>query len=269
MKVVIIDDDKSSGKALADLLETKYDMEVLGCALCGLDGLAMVNRYQPDVLFLDVQLPDVNGLDFLDKLSGFVHRRCQVVMYTAYDEYILTAFRKQAFDVLLKPINPQELDTIVRRLEKEAEKEAEKELEAEKETEKEAEKEAERVVGAGVKNAPVANGKLLFYTNSVDFRLVDKENVCLFQYNHEVRCWEVVVADNRKPIRLKRSVKSTDLLALAPHFMQVNQKFIVNINYLIEVVDNVCHFYPPFDEIDYVKVGRLYRKKLIDRFLSI
>lgn len=122
MKVVIIDDDKSSGKALADLLETKYDMEVLGCALCGLDGLAMVNRYQPDVLFLDVQLPDVNGLDFLDKLSGFVHRRCQVVMYTAYDEYILTAFRKQAFDVLLKPINPQELDTIVRRLEKEAEK---------------------------------------------------------------------------------------------------------------------------------------------------
>lgn len=54
MKVVIIDDDKSSGKALADLLETKYDMEVLGCALCGLDGLAMVNRYQPDVLFLDV-----------------------------------------------------------------------------------------------------------------------------------------------------------------------------------------------------------------------
>ena len=105
--------------------------------------------------------------------------------------------------------------------------------------------------------------------SSVDFRLVDKENVCLFQYNHEVRCWEVVVADNRKPIRLKRSVKSTDLLALAPHFMQVNQKFIVNINYLIEVVDNVCHFYPPFDEIDYVKVGRLFRKRLIDRFLSI
>lgn len=248
MKVVIIDDDKSSGKALADLLETKYDMEVLGCALCGLDGLAMVNRYQPDVLFLDVQLPDVNGLDFLDKLSGFVHRRCQVVMYTAYDEYILTAFRKQAFDVLLKPINPQELDTIVKRLEKEEEKMVEAADKAVQDT---------------------LNGKLLFYTNSVDFRLVDRDDVCLFQYNHEVRCWEVVVADNRKPLRLKRNVKSTDLLSLDPHFLQVNQKFIVNINYLIEVVDNVCHFYPPFEEIDYVKVGRLYRKKLIDRFLSI
>ena len=70
MKVVIIDDDKSSGKALADLLETKYDMEVLGCALCGLDGLAMVNRYQPDVLFLDVQLPDVKGLISWSKSVG-------------------------------------------------------------------------------------------------------------------------------------------------------------------------------------------------------
>lgn len=122
MKVVIIDDDKSSGKALADLLETKYDMEVVGCALSGLDGLVMMSKLQPDVLFLDVQLPDVNGLDFLDKLSGFLHNPCQVVMYTAYDEYVLTAFRKQAFDVLLKPINPQELDVIVRRLEKEEEK---------------------------------------------------------------------------------------------------------------------------------------------------
>ncbi len=248
MKVVIIDDDPSAGKVLTDLLETRYDMEVLGCALCGLDGLAMVSKLQPDVLFLDIQLPDVNGLDFLDKLSGFVQYRCQVVIYTAYDEYVLTAFRKQAFDVLLKPINPQELDIIVKRLEKEEEK---------------------MVEAADKPVLDPLNGKLLFYTNSVDFKLVDKDDVCLFQYNHEVRCWEVVVADVSKPLRLKRNVKSTDLLMLAPHFLQVNQKFIVNINYLIEVVDNVCRFYPPFEEIDYVKVGRLYRKKLIDRFLSI
>lgn len=248
MKVVIVDDDKSSCKALTDLLETRYDMEVLGCAFCGLDGLAMVSKFQPDVLFLDVQLPDVNGLDFLDKLSGFVQNRCQVVMYTAYDEYILTAFRKQAFDVLLKPVNPQELDIIVKRLEQEEEK----------------------MVKAEERDASATlDGKLLFYTNSLDFKLVNKDDVCQFQYDHDMRCWEMVVADTKKPVRLKRNVKSTDLLSLDSHFLQVNQKFIVNINYLIEVVDNICHFYPPFEEIDYVKVGRFYRKKLIDRFLSI
>ena len=116
MKVVIIDDDKNAGLALADLLETRYDMEVLGHALCALDGLALLNKHQPDVLFLDVQLPDVNGLDFIDKLSEFTHGRCQVVMYTAYDEFVVTAFRKQAFDVLLKPIDTKELDTVVKRL---------------------------------------------------------------------------------------------------------------------------------------------------------
>lgn len=248
MKVVIIDDDKNAGLALADLLETRYDMVVLGHALCALDGLALLNKHQPDVLFLDVQLPDVNGLDFIDKLSAFTHGRCQVVMYTAYDEFVVTAFRKQAFDVLLKPIDTKELDTVVKRLEKEH----------------------ERIVERGDREMPATlNGKLLFYTNSVDFKVVDKDDVCLFQYDHDMRCWEVVVAETKKAIKLKRNVKSTDLLALDNHFLQVNQKYIVNVNYLIEVVDNVCHFYPPFDEIDYVKVGRLFRKRLIDRFLSI
>ena len=248
MKVVIIDDDKNAGLALADLLETRYDMEVLGHALCALDGLALLNKHQPDVLFLDVQLPDVNGLDFIDKLSEFTHRRCQVVMYTAYDEFVVAAFRKQAFDVLLKPIDTKELDTVVKRLEKEH----------------------ERIVERGDREMPaMLNGKLLFYTNSVDFKVVDKDDVCLFQYDHDMRCWEVVVAETKKAIKLKHNVKSADLLALDNHFLQVNQKYIVNVNYLIEVVDNVCHFYPPFDEIDYVQVGRSFRKRLIDRFLSI
>ncbi len=247
MKVLIIDDNKSAGLALAELLENKYGFDVQGCALCGLDGLAMVGKCQPDVIFLDVQLPDVNGLDFLDKLSEFSSRDCRVIMFTAYDKYVMTAFRKRAFDVLLKPIDPQELDLIVKRLMK-----------------------VEKAPPAEGKVAQsMFNGKLLFYTNTVDFKLVDKDDVCLFQYEHDLRCWEVVVADQTKPIRLKRNVKSVDLLKLDEHFLQVNQKFIVNVDYLMEVVDGVCHFYPPFDKLDYVKVGRFFRKKLIDRFLSI
>lgn len=248
MKVLIIDDNKPAGLALAELLENKYGFEVLGCALCGLDGLAMVRKYEPDVVFLDVQLPDVNGLDFLDKLSEFTSHDCKVVMFTAYDKYVLTAFRKRAFDVLLKPIDTKELDVIVQRLTKE-----------DVDTEPAEEKVAQSML----------NGKLLFYTNTIDFKLVDKDDVCLFQYDHDLRCWEVVVVDALKPIRLKRNVKSVDLLKLDDHFLQVNQKFIVNVDYLMEVVDGICHFYPPFEKVDYVRVGRFFRKKLIDRFLSI
>lgn len=233
---------------LVDLLETKYDIEVLGHALCGLDGLALVSRHQPDVLFLDVELPDVGGLDFLEKLSGFTKGSCQVVMYTAHDKYVLTAFRKHAFDVLLKPIDSKELDTIMKRLEKVEERSS---LTVET-------------------DAPYPlDGKLLVYTSSSDFKLVKTDDVCLFLYNREIRCWEAVVADSGHPLKLKRNVKSTDLLALDSCFLQVNQKFIVNANYLMEVTDNLCHFYPPFDSIDFVKVGRFYRKSLVESFLSI
>ena len=49
----------------------------------------------------------------------------------------------------------------------------------------------------------------------------------------------------------------------------MSQRYVININYLLEVNDNKCQFYPPFDKIDYVKVGRLFRKKLIERFCSL
>nr|WP_297656229.1 response regulator transcription factor [uncultured Prevotella sp.] len=249
MKAIIVDDDKVAGMNLEQLLKEKYQMDVAGVALNGLDGLALVNQHQPDVLFLDVQLPDISGLDFLDRIAAFTHGQCRVVMYTAYDEFILPAFRKKAFDVLLKPIDPEELATIMKRLQEAA-------VPVAKESETD-----------GVQRKK--GGKFLLYTNTLDFKLIDKRDIGLFQYNHEMRCWEVIVAGSKQPIRLKRCVKSDALVELDGQFVQVNQKFIINMDYLIEVVDNVCHFYPPFDMLDYVKVGRLFRKKLIDRFCSL
>ena len=70
------------------------------------------------------------------------------------------------------------------------------------------------------------------------------------------------------PVRLKRNVSSDMILELDEALVRVSQKHIINLSYLIEVADNTCHFYPPFDKLDDVKVGRLFRKKLIDRFSS-
>lgn len=168
--------------------------------------------------------------------------------YTAYDEYILPAFRKKAFDVLLKPIEDAELATIMHRLTHE---------------------DVFVLHPDENNNLRKQSSKFLFYTNTLDFKLIDKRDIGLFQYNHEQRCWEVVVAGSKKTIRLKRNLKSESLLDLSDQFVQINQKFIINMDYLIEVVDNVCHFYPPFDAIDYVKVSRVYRRKLIDHFHSL
>lgn len=169
-------------------------------------------------------------------------------MYTAYDEFVLPAFRRKAFDVLLKPIDPKDLGEMMARLQVAKEEQEDARLTAEMQK---------------------SDGKFLLYTNSVDFRLVDKRDVCLFQYNHTLRCWEAIVAGSKMPVRLKRALKSEVLLGFDSQFVQVSQRYIINMNYLIEVVDNVCHFYPPFESITDVRVGRLYRRKLIERFSSL
>lgn len=117
MKIVIVDDDKQAGLDLKDRLLRNYKIEVAGVALNGLEGLSLVNKHRPDVLFLDVQLPDISGLDFLDRIDDFTDGECRVVMFTAYDKFILPAFRKKAFDVLLKPIDNKDLALIMARLE--------------------------------------------------------------------------------------------------------------------------------------------------------
>lgn len=256
MKIVIVDDDKQAAYDLEARLLKSYKIEVAGVALNGLDGLALVNKHRPDVLFLDVQLPDISGLDFLDRIDDFTDGDCRVVMYTAYDKFILPAFRKKAFDVLLKPIDNKDLALIMGRLEE-----------------------------AGIESLPYSargvsldeNGlsipnpkddKFLLYTNGADFKLVDKRDIGVFKYNHEGRCWEVVVAGVPAPVRLKRNVKSESLAGLDKQFVQVNQKYIINMDYLIEVVDNVCHFYPPFDNIDYVKVAASFARSLSSVFAA-
>lgn len=247
MITIIVDDNKQAAQDLAKHLSSFQEVKLAGIALNGMDGLALVSQVHPDVIFLDVEMPDISGLDFLDQVGTLTHGNCRVVMYTAYDKFILPAFRKKAFDVLLKPIDEKDLASIMQRLTNEDVLVIHSEEPAEKKQ----------------------NSKFLFYTNTLDFKLIDKRDIGLFQYSHEQRSWEVVVAGSKQPIRLKRNLKSETLTELSNQFIQVNQKYIINMDYLIEVVDNVCHFYPPFDTIDYVKVSRIYRRKLIDRFHSL
>ena len=73
----------------------------------------------------------------------------------------------------------------------------------------------------------------------------------------------------RDPLRMKRDIKREAILNIAPQFVQVSQKAIVNVDYLLEVADNTCVFYPPFERVQNITVGRHYRKALTEKFNSI
>ena len=246
IKAIIIDDEKLAIDTLSDRLKAFTDIEIVGTAQKAQTGLKMVSELKPDVLFLDVEMPEMSGLDFLEQMD-YTENNCDIVMCTAYDDYMLPSFRSNAFDFLLKPVDPKELEIVIQRLSVNKEK-----------------KRKATATGDNVRKQDEEN--FIFYTNAIDFRLVRIKDIGIFQYNHDLRSWEVIVAGRKEPIKLKRSITNNQILDLDRNFGQVNQKYIINIRYLLEVKDNFCKFYPPFDEIDYVKVGRFFRKRFIERF---
>jgi len=250
-RVVIIDDDARSIDLLAEKLKTFDDLQLAGTATTGIKGISLLREMQPELLFLDVELPDMSGLDFMKEMDSIVRKPCRVVVYTAHSDCMLEAFRKKAFDFLLKPFSMEDLQQIIRRFMVEWHTSP-----------------ADSTVHRGNEQTVDAKNsdKLLLNINGSDFRVVNKRDVAFFQYNSELRVWEALVAGQGEPIRLKRSANNESLLAIDPRFVQVHQSYILNINYLMEVADNICRLYPPFSHIDYVKVGRTFRKQLTERF---
>lgn len=259
MRIIIIDDEKKAVKALADKLSEYEEAELAGTAYNGMDGLKLMQEQRPDLLFLDVELPDISGIEFLERIDGISDGHCRIVMYTAHGKYMLPAFRNKAFDFLMKPIDDCELRTILRRacIDRRPCTPAADSQSRFCDT-------PETFNNDGIIRRN--DGKFIAYTNTVDFILVDIRDIGLFSYNHELRMWEMLVSGRREPVRLKRSVNSDMIVGLHESLVRVSQKHIINLNYLTEVADNTCHFYPPFDKLDDVKVGRLFRNKLIDKF---
>jgi two-component system LytT family response regulator len=101
LRVLIVDDEPLARQALHILLEGDPEVAIVGeCS--GVDGAATVERTQPDILFLDVQMPEVDGFDLLEQVG--IDRAPTVVFVTAYADHALRAFEVHAIDYLLKPI---------------------------------------------------------------------------------------------------------------------------------------------------------------------
>jgi len=114
MKAIIIDDEIKSATNLQLLLgQVAPEVEVMALAHTALDGVKAIRAHQPQVVFLDIQMPANSGFDVLDHL-GELHP--DIVFVTAHEEYAVRALRSEAFDYLLKPVDEGELEDCVKRL---------------------------------------------------------------------------------------------------------------------------------------------------------
>ncbi len=115
MKALIIDDERLARKELNTLLQAFREIEVIGEAVNADDALDKIHKLNPDVLFLDIQMPGKNGFELLEQLDSVP----KVIFTTAFDEYAIKAFEINALDYLLKPIQPERLADSVQKLMKE------------------------------------------------------------------------------------------------------------------------------------------------------
>lgn len=115
IKAVIIDDELHARESLKMQLQEKHSqVQVCGIASNCADGFKLIESEKPDVVFLDIHMPKMSGLEFLDT---FVIRNFLVVFTTAYNNHAIEAIKKQAFDYLLKPIDEDELAETIRKIE--------------------------------------------------------------------------------------------------------------------------------------------------------
>ncbi|WP_200975344.1 LytTR family DNA-binding domain-containing protein [Echinicola sp. 20G] len=112
MRALVIDDERLARKELINLLKDIEEVEVVGEAINVDDAKEKISSLNPDVIFLDIQMPEKTGFDLLAEMEAVPN----VIFTTAYDEFALKAFEVNALDYLLKPIEPERLSEAVVKL---------------------------------------------------------------------------------------------------------------------------------------------------------
>ncbi len=115
LKTLVVDDEPVARKVLREELESIPDVEVIGEADNGALAFEMIAQQEPDLVLLDLQMPEMGGFDVIRKIGGSTHIPA-IVIVTAYDRYALEAFEAGAIDYLLKPVGQDRLAAAVERV---------------------------------------------------------------------------------------------------------------------------------------------------------
>jgi len=110
-KIINIDDEPLARSIVKEYLQKHKDFEVVQECNDGFEGVKAIQQHQPDLIFLDIQMPKINGFEMLE----LIEQPPAVIFATAFDEYAIKAFEAHAIDYLLKPFNQERLDKAIQK----------------------------------------------------------------------------------------------------------------------------------------------------------
>ncbi len=212
IKAIIVDDEKKSREVLMGLID-RYcpDVFVLIQADGCLDGIEKVKEYNPDIVFLDIQMPDGSGFNFLEAFDDF---KFEVIFTTAHDQYAIKAIKYSALDYLLKPINPDDLkEAIDKFLQKQNKGQINKNI---------------KVLLENMKLTDSTSKKIILSTS---------EGIHILSTDEIIRCesddyYTKFFLTNGNPIMISKTLKQNEAMLSDFNFIRPHKSHLVNIKFI-------------------------------------
>jgi two-component system, LytTR family, response regulator len=244
---VIVDDERAGIAHLRESLSRVQEIKLEETAMSAKKGKEMILRIKPDLIFLDMEMPEMSGLDLLRDIKEKIDWSVKVVFYTAFDKFLLEALHESAFDYLLKPYIEADFLKIINRFFTSMEQE-------------------------DPSNYSNQAMQTLFKEHPTHFlvptlrglRPLKVSAIGLFEYHQASKHWHAILEGER--IALRRNTSADDILTLSKDFIQISPSQIINLSYLFFIEGNRCILSPPFDTAPNLSVSRNKLKSLQDRF---
>jgi len=211
IKTLIVDDEPVARRLLREGLEPLSEIEVVGEAANGKEALLQIGKLQPDLVFLDLQMPVMSGFEVVRGLSGSALPI--IVIVTAFDQYAIQAFEAGAIDYLLKPVSEARLARAVERAKNLLTKPGE------------IADQVARIASVTTPSHPVTSRKVVGRSGD-DYILLDANEVLAFQAEREL----VWIITSRQRLLATQTLRGIEERFREPQFQRVHRNAIVNVN---------------------------------------
>lgn len=263
IKVVIVDDEPQSILRLENDLAALEDFEVIATSSSAMSAKTLVMSMQPDVLFIDVEMPGQTGFEVLQSLRDEMPMDLIVVFYSAFNKYMIDALRASAFDFLLKPYQQEELELVVGRIRQKMEGgdgSSSSSFSSSSSSSSSSESHQDPQNLLRVNGLLGTSGKRLAIQSISGLLMVKPDEVFCCTFDEDTRLWHLRLA-NGQIHKLKKQATAKAVLSLSPSLAQVRQDCIINLDYLISIENYTlrCIFSPPFDQENITVSRRCYK----------
>lgn len=216
INAIIIDDERHSCDALKMLLDKCCSQQVQVTAICysGEEGIKTIKELKPQLVFLDIEMPFMNGFQMLEQLPVI---NFEIIFTTSYDQYAITAFKFSALDYLLKPVDREELNKAVQKVSKKISPPVAQQLE---------------ILLQKINQPAITIQRIALPTmQGLEFVPVDSIISCSSNNNYT----EFFLAD-KKRVLVSRTLKEVEDMLADHSFLRVHNSHVVNLNAIIRYV---------------------------------